>query len=168
MEMRKARRRWATVAVAAIVVVNVLTSIIDCAFSDLPDLLRYHLRQRFGFPPDPLVPRYASVVNYVRHGYFFGAVSPRRSLAAVRTPMLFIHGRADTVIPYRMTEELYKAKPGAKLLLTHDGGHGLVAPTGGGPWATNREAFVRKVDELLAVVRDGRVGRHGDVGGNGA
>ena len=84
--------------------------LIDAAFSDLGDLLRYHYRKDVGLPLDPLVYGYASLVNYLRDGYFLGDASPRRSIAGVRTPMLFIHGRADTVIPYRMTEELYKAQ----------------------------------------------------------
>ena len=128
---------------------------IDAAFADLGDLLRYHYRKDVGLPLDPLVYGYASLVNYLRDGYFLGDASPRRSITGVRTPMLFIHGRADTVIPYRMTEELYKAKPGVKLLLTHDGGHGLIDIKGGGSIVENREAFERKVDELLALAAKG-------------
>jgi hypothetical protein len=94
------------------------------------------------------------LVNYLRDGYFFGDVSPRRSIA-VRTPMLFIHRGADTVIPYEMTEELYRAKPGAKLLFTHDGGHMLVENKGGGGIVENREAFERNVDALLALAVKG-------------
>lgn len=129
--------------------------IIDAAFSDLGDLLRYHYRKDIGLPLDPLVYGYASLVNYLRDGYFLGDASPRRSIAGVRTPMLFIHGRADTVIPYRMTAELYKAKPGVKLLLTHDGGHGLIDIKGGGSIVEHREALERKVDELLALAARG-------------
>jgi uncharacterized protein len=129
--------------------------IIDAAFSDLRDLLRFHYRRDVGVPLDPLVYGYASLVNYLRDGYFFGDASPRRSIAGVRTPVLFIHGRADSVIPYRMTEELYQAKPGVKLLLMHDGGHGLVESKGGGAIVENRAAFERKVDELLALAAKG-------------
>jgi fermentation-respiration switch protein FrsA (DUF1100 family) len=132
--------------------------IIDAAFSDLRDLLRFHYRRDVGVPLDPLAYGYASLVNYLRDGYFFGAASPRRSIASVRTPVLFIHGRADPVIPYRMTEELYRAKPGVKLLLIHDGGHGLVQSKGGGAIAENRAAFERKVDKLLAPRSEGRCG----------
>lgn len=129
--------------------------LIDAAFSDLGDLLRYHYRKDVGLPLDPLVYAYASLVSYLRDGYFLGDASPLRSIASVRTPILFIHGRADTVIPFRMTEELYTAKPGAKLLLTHDGGHGLIDVKGGGSIAKNRQAFERKVDELLALAKGG-------------
>lgn len=129
--------------------------VIDAAFSDLRDLLRYHYRRDIGLPLDPLVYGYASLVNCLRDGYFLGDVSPRRSIGIVQTPVLFIHGRADTVIPFRMTEELYAAKPGVKLLLAHDGGHGLVDVTGGGSIVENRDAFERKVDELLALAAKG-------------
>ena len=72
--------------------------IIDAAFSDLGDLLRYHYRKDISLPLGPLVYGYASLVNYLRDGYFLGDASP---IAGVRTPMLFIQGRADTVTPYR-------------------------------------------------------------------
>ena len=100
--------------------------VIDAAFSDLADLLSWHFDNQVGVPTPWLVNAYATLASYLRDGYVFGAVSPRRSIVNVRTPMLFVHGRADPEIPYWMTEELYDAKPGAKLLLTHDGGHGLV------------------------------------------
>ena len=126
--------------------------VVDAAFSDLRELLGYHYRRDVGLPLDPLVYGYASLVNYLRDRYFFGDVSPRRSIAGVHTAVLFIHGRADPVIPYRMTEELYRTKPGVKLLLMHDGGHGLVESRGGGAIVEIRADFERKVDELLALV----------------
>jgi hypothetical protein len=129
--------------------------IIDAAFSDLVDLFSWHFRNQLGVPAPALVNMYATAVSYLRDGYFLGDVSPRRSIVDVQTPMLFVHGRADAEIPYWMTEELYHAKPGVKLLLTHDGGHGLVNARGGGSIVENREAFGRKVDELLALAANG-------------
>ena len=38
-----------------------------------------------------------------------------------------------------------------KSFLTHDGGHGLIDIKGGGSIVEHREAFERKVDELLAL-----------------
>jgi len=105
--------------------------VIDAAFSDLVDLFGWHFRNQVGVRTPALVKIYATVVSYLRDGYFFGDVSPRRSIVDVQTPMLFVHARADPEIPYWMTEELYDAKPGVKLLLTHDGGHGLIDARGG-------------------------------------
>jgi fermentation-respiration switch protein FrsA (DUF1100 family) len=104
--------------------------VIDAAFSDLVDLFGWHSRNQVGVRTPALVKIYATVVSYLRDGYFFGDVSPRRSIVDVQTPMLFVHARADPEIPYWMTEELYDAKPGVKLLLTHDGGHGLIDARG--------------------------------------
>ncbi|HEY5568024.1 MAG TPA: alpha/beta hydrolase [Gammaproteobacteria bacterium] len=129
--------------------------VIDAGFSDLADLFGWHFRNQVGVRTPWLVNTYATVVSYLRDGYFFGEVSPRGSIVDVRTPMLFVHGRADTEIPYWMTEELYNAKPGAKLLLSHDGGHGLVDARGGGGIVKSREAFGQKVDELLALAGEG-------------
>jgi fermentation-respiration switch protein FrsA (DUF1100 family) len=46
-------------------------------------------------------------------------------IGAVRAPMLLIHGRADEVIPFRMSEDLLKrAGPGrARLMMIEDGHH---------------------------------------------
>jgi hypothetical protein len=53
--------------------------IIDAAFSDLGHLLRYHYRKDISLPLGPLVHGYASLVNYLRDGYFLGDASPLRA-----------------------------------------------------------------------------------------
>lgn len=129
--------------------------VIDASFSDLTEVISWRFRSAVGIQMPWLVKAYATLVSYLRDGYFFGDVSPRRLIVDLQTPMLFIHGRADTSIPDWMTEELYDAKSGAKLILTHDGGHGLVDVKGGGSIVTNREAFAQNVDALLALVAEG-------------
>lgn len=65
---------------------DVVFYIIDAAFSDLRDLLRFHYRRDVGVPLDPLAYGYASLMNYLRDGYFFGDASPRRSIAGRADP----------------------------------------------------------------------------------
>ena len=129
--------------------------IIDASFSDLTDVISWTFQGTVGVQTPWLVNAYATLVSYLRDGYFFEDVSPRQLIVDLQTPMLFVHGRADTSIPDWMTEELYNAKPGAKLILTHDGGHGLVDVRGGGSIVTNREAFAQSVDALLVLVAEG-------------
>ncbi len=63
--------------------------------------------------------------------------------------MLYIHGPADAVIPYRMTEGLYGAKPGGKLLLTH-GSYRVSAQQLGDAVRrdANRDALVRELEDV--------------------
>lgn len=123
--------------------------VIEASFDDLPAVFRYHLGKDYGLPNLFFV-EYASLVNYVRAGHFFGEVSPLESASAVRKPVLFIHGRGDAEVPYRMGEALYAAKPGAKLFLAHEGGHSM-SERGRGMPPEIRKAFEMKVDELLTL-----------------
>ena len=52
----------------------------------------------------------------MRDGYSLELVSPREVVDNIKKPMLFIHSLEDDfILPY-MTEELYEAKQGDKML----------------------------------------------------
>lgn len=58
-------------------------------------------------------------------GFDFTTESPINSIAKAKCPVLFVHGKSDTFIPYSTSEELYAACPTEKqLLLLDDCGHG--------------------------------------------
>ena len=58
-------------------------------------------------------------------GFDFTTESPLTSIAKAKCPVLFVHGKADTFIPYSTSEELYAACPTEKqLLLVENCGHG--------------------------------------------
>jgi fermentation-respiration switch protein FrsA (DUF1100 family) len=45
-------------------------------------------------------------------------------IGSIRVPMLFVHGTADRIVPYQMSERLHEAAIGPKkLLIVPDGGH---------------------------------------------
>ena len=44
-------------------------------------------------------------------GFDFTSASPLTSIAKAKCPVLFVHGKADTFIPYSTSEELYNACP---------------------------------------------------------
>lgn len=83
--------------------------ICDCCFSDLQDLLTYHLALDYHLPAFPLLPL-ASLWSRVLTGMAFQAVSPVREVARIGVPALFTHGAQDKFTPARMSEELYAAK----------------------------------------------------------
>ena len=55
-----------------------------------------------------------SLVTKVRAGYFFGEASAVDQLKKNQRPMLFIHGDADTFVPFEMLDKVYRATKGPK------------------------------------------------------
>ena len=58
----------------------------------------------------------ASALCKLKYGWSFGEASPLRQVAKCHRPMLFIHGDADTYVPFRMMQPLYDAKPEPKAM----------------------------------------------------
>ncbi len=86
----------------------------DCGYSDLTKLLKSALIHRFHLPAFPVLP-IASLISRLRGGVFFRSVRPADSLKRnTTTPMLFIHGDADELVPPAMLQECFDAKPGVK------------------------------------------------------
>jgi fermentation-respiration switch protein FrsA (DUF1100 family) len=64
-------------------------------------------------------------------------------IGRVRTPVLFIHGKADPLIPYAMTERLYRAAASPKkLVIIPDAGHDNSATVGKAEYADAVREFV--------------------------
>jgi fermentation-respiration switch protein FrsA (DUF1100 family) len=124
---------------------NLAFVISDCAYSDLTELLTYHLRHDYRLPAFPLLPA-ASLISYLRAGFWFGQIAPLRALAQLNgPPILFVHGAADDFTPTRMGQDLFNAYPGPKCLYLAPGaGHG--DSFWSDPAAYNREvgAFLAK------------------------
>lgn len=77
-------------------------------YSDLNELFAYQLNKLFGLPKFPIV-NAGSFLCKIRAGYSFGEVRPLAQVSKSVTPLMFIHGSEDTVIPSFMMEELYEA-----------------------------------------------------------
>jgi uncharacterized protein len=96
----------------------------DCSYSDLTDLLKYHVRLDYHLPPFPFL-YIADFFCWLLTGITFTKVSPIRDIVAVETPIFWIHGQDDTYIPPRMSIEMYQAKKKGikKLYLAPQAGH---------------------------------------------
>lgn len=81
----------------------------DCCFSDLNDLLAYHLALDYHLPAFPLLP-IASLWSQLLTGMSFAQISPQRDAATLSLPCLFTHGQDDQFTPARMSAALYAAK----------------------------------------------------------
>ncbi|MDF2842203.1 MAG: hypothetical protein K0R00_629 [Herbinix sp.] len=88
--------------------------IADCPYSDLDQLLRHQLKQFYHLPCF-LIP-IESAIMYLRAGCWFRQVSPIKVVSQTDTPILFIHGKIDNMVPASMSKEMYEAKPKNKAI----------------------------------------------------
>ncbi|MHA6261187.1 alpha/beta hydrolase [Sporosarcina sp. CAU 1771] len=97
--------------------------IVDCPFSDSSEQVLHILRKDTPLR-NAMVIRIGNLFMRMRDGYSLKHVSPREVVGNIKKPMLFIHSLEDDfILPY-MTEELFEAKQGDKMLkLFPKGGH---------------------------------------------
>jgi len=91
--------------------------IADSSYSDLETLLTLQMEQWLNISgmglPEVLL-QYANVVAYLNSRFTFHQASPIRSVRNVTTPVLYIHGEADKLIPAQMSLDLYHATKGPR------------------------------------------------------
>ena len=85
----------------------------DCGYSNTIDEMNNTLKGLSGFGCKPLV-FMGSVCSKIKAGYFFSESDPLKNMNKAKNPMLFIHGEADTFVPFKYGQELYEACPVAK------------------------------------------------------
>lgn len=97
----------------------------DCAYTTVKEELSYQLKRLYHLPAFPFL-YMTSLLTKLRAGYFFGEASALVQVAKTRLPALFIHGEADTFVPFEMMGRLYDAAAGPREKLAITGaGHGL-------------------------------------------
>lgn len=87
---------------------NVKVIVEDCGYSSVSDVFAYQLDDLFGLPEFPVMNAANSVTN-IRAGYDLYEASAVEQVSKSVTPMLFIHGDADTFVPFEMMNEVYEA-----------------------------------------------------------
>lgn len=114
----------------------------DCSFSSLHELLKIRLKEDYHLPPFPMM----NITDFfiaLRTGMSLKKVSPIRDIAALDTPVFFVHGKNDSYIPPSMSEELYRAKKGAKKLYIAPNARHVES------YWKNRDEYERLVGEFL-------------------
>lgn len=102
---------------------NIKAVISDCAYTDAYSMFGEKITTWFYLPPFPIVDT-ACIVLRLRGGYNLKDASAIEAVAQSSTPILFIHGEQDDMIPVRMSKDLYEAAGGPKELLIIEGaGH---------------------------------------------
>lgn len=113
---------------------NVKAIVEDCGYTSAYDEFSYQLKRLFNLPSFPIMTASNVVVNF-RAGYDLKEASALDQVAKSKTPILFIHGDADTFVPYEMVYKLYDAAKVEKdLLIIKDAGHGGAHLAGAAYW----------------------------------
>lgn len=90
----------------------------DSAYDDLAHIYREKLREFFQLPRDNLVIgvlwRYCQLSMYWHTKETMADLSPIRAVVKAQAPILFLHSGADTLIPEKSLQKLYKATPSYK------------------------------------------------------
>lgn len=114
----------------------------DCGYTSVKAQLSYQLKRMYHLPSFPFVP-VASLVTRMKAGYSFGEASALKQVRKAKVPILFIHGDADTFVPFDMMNELYEACRSPKeQLVVRGAGHGLA-------YDTDKSTYIRTVGEFV-------------------
>lgn len=87
---------------------NLVAAIEDCGYSSIVSEFSGQIKDRFGIPSFPILP-VASLVSKIRAGFFFGVGNCIKAVSRSKIPTVFIHGDADTFVPFSMLDEIYEA-----------------------------------------------------------
>ena len=121
---------------------SVKAIISDCAYTDVYSEIANTVKGIVPLPAFPLVDS-ASLVCKIRGGYSFKEASCVEAVKRSTTPTLFIHGSADTFVPFSMLDELYSSASCEKDMLVIEGATHARSAT------HNPEAYWGKVEEFV-------------------
>lgn len=92
--------------------------IVDSAYNDFKGLLAKQLTAIAALAPDSNVPAvvlfYMQLAAYCHDGITFRDISPQAAVRQATTPILYLHGQKDALIPPQMSQELYDATNSVK------------------------------------------------------
>lgn len=122
---------------------NVACIVEDCGYTSVWDEFALEMGDMFHLPTFPLL-NLASLSCKLRAGYSFEEASSTAQLAKASVPMLFIHGDADTFVPYSSLTANYDAcaSPDKQMLTIKGAGHGMSASVDPELYWTTVDAFV--------------------------
>ena len=103
---------------------NVKCFIEDCGYTSVWDIFAHELDYLFSLPTFPVLD-VASAVCDMKASYSFKEASSLKRLENSTKPMLFIHGKEDSFVPFDMLDKVYAAKTQGEKeqLIVEDAGH---------------------------------------------
>ena len=122
---------------------SVKLAIEDCGYTSTWDIFAYQLDSLFSLPATPFMDA-ANVITGIRAGYNLKE-GPINQIKNATIPILFIHGDADTFVPFSMLDELYDAAPNPKEKLVIKGaGHGQAYLVDSETYWNTVDSFIQK------------------------
>ncbi len=105
---------------------NVKLAIEDCGYTSVIDIFTNKIENLFHLPPKPIL-NSANFITKIKSNYNLYDASSIEQIKKSKTPTLFIHGSADTFVPYNMLDKLYDTASCEKEKLVIEGAEHAVS-----------------------------------------
>lgn len=115
----------------------------DCGYTSVWDEFAGQLKEEFGLPSFPLMNTISGLCQQ-RYGWSFDEAQQIKQVERSTKPMLFIHGDADTYVPYSMLRPLYEAKRHGRkaIFIAKDSEHAMA-------YRDHHKEYTEKVKEFV-------------------
>lgn len=121
---------------------NVMLAIEDCGYTSVYDIFANKIENVFHLPSAPVLSA-ASFITKIKSGYTLYEASVLEQIKKSKTPTLFIHGSADTFVPYNMLDILYNAANCEKEKIVIEGAEHAVSVN------VNPELYWKTIDSFI-------------------
>ena len=91
----------------------------DCGYTSAWDILCYETRHMAHIPAHPIIPLCEKICRH-KAGFGFHEYTPLEQVKKAKSPILFVHGAKDQMVPVEMVHRLYDACASRKRLLIVD------------------------------------------------
>ena len=119
--------------------------IADCGYSSPRDIISRVMKENMKLPPKIFYPL-VRVAARLFGGFDPDSASPMISVKNAKLPILFIHGEADSFVPYYMSEMLYEECVSKKMFLSvKDADHGI-------SFIVGQKEYFEAVDKFLLEI----------------
>ncbi len=97
---------------------NVKGVIEDCGYTSVWDIFAHQMKKLYHLPPFPML-SLTSLICRLRFGFTFKEASALDRIKQAKVPVLFIHGDADSFVPFCHMDRLYQscASPKQKVVI---------------------------------------------------
>ena len=115
----------------------------DCGYTSVWDEFAGQLKEEFGLPSFPLMNTTSGLCQQ-RYGWSFDEAQQIKQVERSTKPTLFIHGDADTYVPYSMLRPLYEAKRHGRkaIFIAKDSEHAMA-------YRDHHKEYTEKVKEFV-------------------
>ncbi len=123
---------------------NLHFCVADCGYSDLGKLITTAVKTLFHLPVFFIYP--ANLWCMILYHFSFFSIKPIDVLKENEVPVLFVHGTADRLIPYSMSQEMYDTDKGFKKLVLFEGAEHARSVF------SNPKQYLKTLEEFLSEI----------------